>query len=203
MTVSSRLIIWALVVSCVVGVFGGLGIGKMLWFKPPRQGDTIARPEVRVSPGTLVLGQVTMKAGDIPNKPPIPKGETLKRIIRVTVRDTTRAHDTLWFGDEAKVCPPCSPVEVDLALTHGKLGDRVTASTPTGEVLAGMDIPLYDNTPPAERPCGVSGIIGTPTTGKTPALGVNVSRDFGPARIGAGVIYSGAASLNVQVGIRF
>lgn len=134
----------------------------------------------------------------------IPRGAKLEREMSVTVKPKARPFDNKTS------CPPCPPVTVDMSLV--KMPDntrRVIASSPDGDVVGGLDIPIEPGKPPDEKKWAV-GLTASVTSGM--GFGVFVDRDMGPFRVGAEVnnIYStnqgvrlGGIQAVIKAGIRF
>jgi hypothetical protein len=114
----------------------------------------------------------------------LPKGSRLERQIRVTVKPRA----SLKIGSSfVATQPACLPVTVDLSLVRDGDGRRVVASSPDGDVVGGIDVPLESGTMPIPRPwaAGVSCNLGQ--TCALRGTGAWIERDLGRVRVGAEV----------------
>ena len=144
----------------IAGAFLGAAVCA-LW--PHRQAVETAQPAVRQYDGSLVLER--NPAATPPAKIPIPDGGKRERAIHVDVQPT------------APGCPVC---QVDLSLIGMPDGShRVVASSTTGTVLKGLDIPLI----PVDR--GFGPWAAGPSHGnRQNSWGIWIDRDFERLRIG-------------------
>lgn len=189
-------------------VAGGLYAGWRLYGPKPAKPETYAH-ETRQQDGSLVLE----RKPDAKAKPKqaIPKGGTVERVIKIEVQGNPSVSPALPFATKLEVIEdgslpltPCPPVTVDLTLV--KMPDdtrRVIASSPNGEIISGVDIPIESARPAPAMPKWAAGLSINPLDR---TLGVFIDRDFGPFRMGAEINkLSGAAGMDtrVKVGIRF
>lgn len=206
-----------LVGAFVLGLAGGVGLEWELW-RPTTAPREIAAPEVRQKDASLVLA----RAPDAHAKPKqlVPAGATVERVVSVTVqpsallpanvsRETAQPATTIatvgvevprrdsGAGPTQVTCPP---VRVDLTLLRMQDGThRVTASSPDGAVIGGVDIPVEAAKPPPRDLRWSAGALYNPAA-KT--YGGFVTRDLGPLRlIAAASQPSQAAAWSVNVGV--
>lgn len=120
----TRLQYVAIGATAVLGIVGGLALGWVVWAdKPVPEGP---RPEQRQPDTSLVLER--RPTDQVPPAPhEIPKGSREERRVSVTIQPAE----------------PCPPVDVNLSLVRLPEGDaRVVASSSSGEVVGGLDVPL-------------------------------------------------------------
>ena len=161
-----------------------LGIAVGLYWPDAVVPETAA-PEVRLSDGDLMLER---KPGTARKVTTIPKGTTREREISVSVSSSVAG------------CPAC---EVALTLVREKTGaHRVIASSSTGLILTGLDVPV-DVAFVRPRGPWIAGALGGKVLGET-AAGLFVGRDVGPLWLGVdvGATESGGFYLG-RVGWRF
>lgn len=97
--------------------------------------------------------------------------------------------------------PAASSVEVDLSLVRNGAERRVIASSPDGQVVSAIDIPIEPALlPPAPRPWAAGISYDT-----RHAVGIWVDRDVGRLVVGAALsrLPDGRAEAQVRVGVRF
>jgi hypothetical protein len=129
----------------------------------------------------------------------IPKGSKVERVVSVTVRHNPRA--SVGRPDVSQGGETCPDVTVDLTLVKNADDTRsVIASSPDGEVIAGVDIPREllpkESTPPK---WAIGGMYYS-----NRGYAVRVERDLGPLRLGADVLKTGNDLVaGVGVMIRF
>ena len=150
----------------LIGVLVGCFIGAVvvcLWYAPLTKTETPAAAE-RQKDGSLVL-QRAPSAKERP-KHRIPKGGKAERTVTVDVQP------------ERVDCPICT---VDLTLVRmPDDGLRVVASSPTGTVLGGLDVPLVPLSIVKKHPWGIGGSHGT----SDGSWGLWLDRDFAMVRTG-------------------
>jgi len=141
-----------------------------IW-KPAPKVPEIAAKEEKQKDGSVVLE----KAPDPKAKPAMmtPKGEKVERTATVTVRPDK--------GPDP-VTNKCPDIKVDLAITQDPktLLRRITAKSPDGEIVAGLDIPVEDAVPPPKEKSWAAGA----TISTNNKYGGWVDRDMGPWRLG-------------------
>ena len=129
--------------AAIAGVIVGMALGWMLWRPKPPKPEPYA-PAVVQQDGSLVLERKPMP--DAKPAQQVPKGARVERVVQVKVQPRnatpTAATGTPGSGP-VNVLPELPPVTVDLSLV--RLPDqtrRVIASSPDGEVIGGVDIPV-------------------------------------------------------------
>ncbi|HEX7639318.1 MAG TPA: hypothetical protein VF457_13055 [Burkholderiaceae bacterium] len=148
---------------------------------------TAPAPQQRQADGS-VLAERAPPAAFRPLPPPphlLPRGAHEERRERVVVAPA----------------PAASTVEVDLSLVRQGDQRRVVASSPDGQVLQALDIPIDPAPlPPAPRPWAAGLSYRTDR-----AVGLWVDRDLGRMRLGAEIDRQsdGRVQAAVRVGIRF
>lgn len=185
-----------------------LSLAWQLWKpKPPV-------PEVYAVAAHQADGSVVLEKKPDPSAKPvheIPKGAKVERVVKVTVQPKMQASKPATQAnsgsreDMAKVEPiPCPPVTVDLSLV--RMPDetrRVIASSPDGEIIGGVDIPVEAAQPTASEKLWATGAVYNPFK---QTYGGFVDRDLGPFRLGAQVNQaSGQGGIETwgKVGLRF
>ena len=139
------------------------------WYvmKPKPIVETAAVEEVQ-GDGSRVLARTPDKKAK--PKQIVPKGSKVERVASFTVKPHNEA---------------CAPVTCDLSLVRLDDGSkRIIASSPDGEVIGGMDIPVETAAPPPEPKVWAAGLSYDPMK-QTP--GAWVERDIGRVRIGADI----------------
>ena len=148
----------------VAGAFLGAAVVGW-WYKPGEKIEAPAAAE-RQADGSLVLERTATNPKAKPAHA-IPKGGKAERKISVDVQP------------ERADCPICT---VDLTLV--RMPDdtrRVIASSQTGTVLGGLDVPILPLNIWRDRPWAAGISRGTGEE----AWGLWLDRDFGPVRFGA------------------
>lgn len=206
-----------LILAGAVGLFvAGLGLGW--WLNRPAVVVELPAPASRQADGSLVLERTGTQIA--PQKPPhaLQAGAREERRVSVVVQpprgvvkeslitDSTEAARLVASADHpvgshdmVDSCD-CPPVQVDLSLV--RMPDktrRVVASSPTGTILSGIDVPLEPVSVPRVRPWA-AGVLYTADS----KLGAFLDRDLGPFRLGVETYQTptgwGAAA---RAGIRF
>jgi hypothetical protein len=172
--------------------------------------------ELERAPSGLIAGAPT---GTKPLKPAqeIPRGAKVERIVEVTV-DPSKNPSSGRSGEAvsggmlspsagspslprvtgAQACPP---VTVDLSLIRLKdKTQRVLASSPNGEVVGGIDVPVQDQPIPRIQRWTAAGLAGYDTHAGRNVFGGQVSYSRGPFVVSGGVIGGTAFA---GAGIRF
>ena len=164
----------------------GIGTGWMLWRPKALKVETYA-PGKWQGDGSLVLERKPQP--DVRPAHEIPKGAKLERVVQVKVKPRngtpTAATGTPGSGP-ANVLPELPPVTVDLSLV--RLPDqtrRVIASSPNGDVIGGVDIPVEAARPVRSLRWAAGYEFAVSTWGKTHSI--IVQRDLGPLRLGGRV----------------
>ena len=159
-----------------------------LWPAPPVHEDVAPAPQV-VQADQSVIAQRAPDAHPPPPRHIIPKGYVEQRRDEVTVAPSPAA--------AASGCPP---VRVDLSQVRSGNQVRVVASSPDGQVVSAIDIPIEPSLlPPAPKPWAAGLAYGTDH-----AVGVWLERDVGRLRLGAEVAKgAGRPRAELRVGVSF
>jgi hypothetical protein len=190
--------------SLVLGGAVGLLVGILFgwWWCAPRMIPEPPAPPVRQADGSLVLERVDPATQ--PRKAPhaLPAGAVEERrasvvvqpprgvLVQATADHLVQPHDMAdHVADHGKVIDSCDcpPVQVDLSLV--RMPDktrRVVASSPTGQILSGVDIPIEPATLPRIPRWTLSAIAVGDLEGIRP--GALLTRRFGPLVVGGGVL---------------
>ncbi len=210
--VKQRIGTYLVIIALAVGMVTGLTLGWMLW-RPAPVGQEPPAPEIRQADHSVVLERKPESHPAVPHQ--IPSGAKLEREIQVTVQPSagvtplTTATSPVAPGKPPEATP-CPPVIVDLSLV--RMPDktrRVIASSPDGDVVGGLDVPVEAASVPRELKWAVGGLYGSKSEGGQ-TLGVFVDRDFAFLRTGVEITrerYT-ASSMNGweirgRLGIRF
>jgi hypothetical protein len=205
-----------------------IGIGFVVaWgiYRPkPAKAETAA-PAAREKDGSLELQRVPSgilpgaPAGSKPVKPAqvLPKGAKVERIVELTVDPAIKPPSSrfaegvsggiLTHPGDALALPgasgarACPPVTVDLTLVRmPDKTQRVLASSPNGEVVGGIDVPVLDQPLPRIQRWTAAGLVGYDTHAGLNVFGGQVSYSRGPVVVSAGVI---GGTAFVGAGIKF
>ena len=166
-----------------------LVLGWALWPAKPAPEVVAPAPEQRQADGSLEL----RRAPDAHPAPPphaIPRGFHEERREQFTVAPAPAA--------AASGCPP---VRVALSVVSDDRQHRVIASSPDGQVVDAVDIPIQPVLmPPPARPWAVGMSYDT-----RHAVGVWVDRDVGRLVVGGALarLPDGKTEAQVRVGVRF
>jgi hypothetical protein len=131
-------------------------------------------------------GSVIPERRPVAGKPPpaphvLPKGSTEERRVSITVQP--RAGLKLpATAEQSSAVAECPPVTVDLSLVRQGDGRRVVASSPDGDVIGALDVPLEAGIMPTSRPWA-AGMSCDPGKCRQTA-GAWVERDLGRVRLG-------------------
>lgn len=167
----------------VVGVFGlGMQTGKSMYAP--------AAEVVSNKPGVIQADQSVIaerKADESPAPAPhkIPRGMKEERRVAVTVKPNQ---------------PECDPVRVDLSLVQdGEGGKRVIASSPDGEVVGALDVPIV---PALIAPEPKRWAAGASYDVQEKSGGIWIERDIARVRIGAEAI-QGESGITARLRVGF
>jgi hypothetical protein len=155
-----------------------------LWPAKPVLENVAPAPQVQQTDGSVVA----QRAPDVHSAPPphiIPKGFHEVRREAVVVAPA----------------PAASSVEVDLSLVSDGTQQRVVASSPDGQVIKALDIPIQPVLmPPPAKPWAAGLSYDT-----RHAVGVWVDRDVGRLVVGAALsrLPDGKTEAQLRVGVRF
>lgn len=163
-----------LILLAIILTATGLGAGAMWYFMHPSKVIETAAPEVKQADGSIEIA----RAPDAKAKPKqhIPKGAKVERIEEFTLQGQT--------PPEIAACTKvkCPPVKVDMTLV--RLPDnskRVVASSPDGQIVSALDIPVETAAPPPDPPKWAAGLSYDPIKA-TP--GIWLERDVWRVRVG-------------------
>lgn len=206
--------VWSAILA--VGIILGLGVGWKLW-SPESQKTPVVEahaPAEHQADGSQILE----RNPDADAKPAqqIPKGAKVERVVQVIVQPSQPVAPLPHSGSAASVPneparTPCPPVRVDLTLVRmADQSQRVIASSPDGQVVGGVDIPVEATLPPPKILKWAAGAVyGTTAWGDT-AKGAFVDRDFAFLRTGLELTKNSYSMANRQgwemrakVGLRF
>lgn len=159
-----------------LGVIAVLIFAAGWWFARPAPVVETAAPAVTQEDGSEILER--KPDANAKPKQAIPKGAKVERIEQVRVQG-----QGLKMPDGSmKTCPA---VTVDMTVVREKDGGRrVIASSPDGEIVGGLDIPVETAAAPPEEPKWAAGVSLDPVR---QAAGVWLERDVGPIRVGVDV----------------
>lgn len=185
----------ALVILAALTLIGITAAGMWYGMRPVPIIET-AKPADTQEDGSKVIERTKTQPKARP-KQIVPKGAKVERIESVTVRPTAISQ-----ADK-----PCPPVTVDMTLVREPDGSkRVVASSPDGQVVAGLDVPVETLPVPDARPWAV-GISVDPVR---QTAGLWAERDIGRVRFGIeisqaqkGLIGSAVAEIRVRAGWAF
>lgn len=190
MTESQRAAI-ALLISHACAVALGIFIGWKLY-----QPDVVVethKPEVRQADGSVILKRDPEAKPDAP-APKLPGKVERTMVVKVKPKPEKKEPTK---PDQSGLCPvlECPALTVRLDLIQQEEGRRVVASSPDGDIVGGIDIPVEKWIKRNENKWA-AGV--TYDTDKKP--GAFLDRDLGPFRAG---IEADAESVRVRIGIRF
>lgn len=161
------------------------------WAQPDGQLPETPTPAQRQSDNSLVLE----RRPDPEARPrqQIPRGAKVERIAQATVQPDTPA---------PAAGQPCPPVTVDFSLIRDQAGGRrVLASSPDGQVVGGIDIPVEPAQAPEPPRRWAAGLSWSPLTRTS---GIWVERDVRipiidvQARVGVDVRHAGGVQASAQ-----
>lgn len=159
----------AMLGACVLGT--SLLHWAISYYQRPTAESISAAPAVKQSDGSVVLRRDPLPAGQA-SKPPhqIPVGYKPERQVSAKIQPRQ---------------PDCPPVTVDMTIARDDEGGRrVIVSSPDGEVIDGLDIPLERGLVMPEQKKWAVGLAVNPADKR---LGVWAARDLGRLRLGADV----------------
>lgn len=152
---------WAPLAAIAVALFAAAAFGW--WLGQPKPVQETAAPEQHQADGSLVLER--RPDADAKPKQQIPRKARVERVAQVTVQPVVVAEPG----------KPCPPVTVDLSLIREPDGmRRVLASSPDGEVVGGIDVPVETAAPPPEPKRWAAGLSWSPADA---TAGVWIERD--------------------------
>lgn len=166
---------WVLPAAIAAAIFAAAALGW--WLGQPKPVQETAAPEQRQADGSLKLE----RKPDPHAKPKqqIQRKAKVERITQIVVQPNAIA----------EAGQPCPPITVDMTLVREPDGmRRALASSPDGQVLGGIDVPVDTAAPPPEPKRWAAGISWAPADS---AAGVWIDRDvpvFGQVvRVGADI----------------
>ncbi len=191
-------------------VVGGAGMGTFAWkfWRPQPAPIETPAPAVLQADGSQILERDPNASAKPAQK--IPPGATVERIVYVTVQPHGQPGEVIppTPGQlpgaavvPAVVTPLCPPVRVDLTVVRLKdLTHRVIASSPDGDVIAGLDVPVEIPSAPRELRWGAVALVGYDNFRKMRVYGGAATYQRGPILAMVGTIgQTGFAG----VGLRF
>ncbi|KAF7597973.1 MAG: hypothetical protein CGU29_15775 [Candidatus Dactylopiibacterium carminicum] len=152
----------------------------------PAAENISAAPAERQADGSVIVERAPVATASAPHQ--IPRGAIVERQVSVTVAPRAVQTPAQPDGSAPAVqggCE-CKPVTVDLSLVRQQGGRRVIASSPDGDIISALDIPIDAAAmPEPARPWGVglSCALGDSCALRT--AGVIIQRDIARVRIGA------------------
>lgn len=152
---------WAPLAAIAVALFAAAAFGW--WLGQPRPVQETAASEQRQADGSVMLE----RRPDVDARPKqqIPRKAKVERVAQVVVQP-----DAI-----AEAGQPCPPVTVDMTLIREPDGmRRVLASSPDGEVVGGIDVPVETAAPPPEPKRWAAGLSWSPADA---TAGVWIERD--------------------------
>jgi len=186
----------------LVFLLAGLSLGWYI-FRPSPPKPEVYAPPVAQKDGSKVLERKPQ--ADAKPAHEVPKGAKVERIVKIEVKSTpvnTPSARQIGSGStESTAAIDCPPVTVDLTLV--RLPDesrRVIASSPNGQVVGGVDIPVESARAYKELKWA-AGVTANPIDR---TFGAFIDRDLGPFRFGAEVnqIKDGFDT-RIKAGMRF
>lgn len=159
------------------------------WPAKPVHEDVTAAPAVRQADGS-------MEAARAPDPAPPPAPHIIPRGFHEVRRDTVTVAPM-----PAAAASGCPPVRVDLSLVRNGSDQRVIASSPDGQVVSAIDVPIEAAiVPPPSKPWAAGLAYGTDH-----AIGVWLERDVGRLVLGAQLARTqdGRMQAQLRVGARF
>lgn len=147
--------------------------------------------------GSVILARSPATTTETQAKQTIPKGATVERVITATVKPRAR----LKLPDCSSASEPvprqstqCPPVQLDLSMIREGDQRRVIASSPDGEIVAGLDVPVEAGLIPVSHPWSAGISYGSH---RTP--GLFLERDLGRLRVGAEAIREDTGSVQARL----
>jgi hypothetical protein len=146
--------------------------------------------------GSVILARAPAASApaDATPRQTIPKGAKVERVISATIKPRAVLKIPTAGAESAPAATECPPVRIDLSLIREGDQRRIIASSPDGDVVAGLDVPLEAGTIPTTHPWSAGLSYGTD---RTP--GVYVERDLGRIRVGAEAIRQEAGTVQGRV----
>ena len=198
MTWTTKIGAWVLAAGLIFAA--GIGLGWKIFRSKPVAAVEVALPAQRQTDGSLILE----RAPDANAKPAqqIPAGAKVERIERIVVRPTAPSTSaaatapTNGSGQPGAASIPALPSTTTVDLTLLRMNDnteRVVASSPDGEIVGGIDVPVAA----APREPKQTALGGYDIFNKSYLTGY--LRKVGPFQVGAVGTYSAANRFNGYV----
>lgn len=176
--------------------------------KPEAVKREAVQGQVRQDDGSVIAARVPLPADKMPAAPhKLPKGAKVDGQVSITVKPNPPLRQPEAAKPDVQGnCPlqklDCPAVRVDLSLIHDKEGRKVVASSPDGEVVTSLYVPV--ELPPAQR-------VGRWSAGPTysphdKTWGAYADRDIGPlfrAGVEAHDTPDDGLTYRLRVGLRF
>lgn len=177
-----RLLAIFAVLILLIGIAIGLLIGYHLWHVTPAPAAESVAAEVRQHDGSVVLVRV-----------PVPFATISYAVHQIPPDTVEERRGSVTIQPVRGAGCMCGPVTVDWSLVRGDDGRRMVVSSPDGEVVTGIDIPILLDSQPDYR-----NALGVTWRPEQPAYGVMYQRDLGRVRLGvkADVVEDGRATLS-------
>ncbi|WP_375592302.1 hypothetical protein [Chitiniphilus eburneus] len=186
----------AVIAALLVLIMLGLGawLGYLVGAKnAPVPEDTVPAAQQTQDDGSVIAARLPDPA---PSPPPhqLPSRAKEERRVSVTVRPTVQPNPVA-AADGTLHCE-CPPLTVDLSLVQVDGGRRVIASSPDGQVVRALDIPIDPAPlPPPSRPWAAGLSYGA----HTDTVGAWVERDVSRIRLGLDVQQREGGDMDVRV----
>ena len=163
-----------------VGAVVGLGLGWKMNSPTPTKPETAAPAQIMID-GTSVMLERSQQNPLAAPKQVLPHSAKVERVVSVIVQPTNTE------SPQAKENP--RPVTVDLSLIRTEDGTRrVVASSPDGEIVGGLDVPVEPAPVKRVQKWTVTGLVGYDVQRLHPVYGAMVSRTAGPFVVQGGFI---------------
>lgn len=191
-----------LIVVIVITAIIALAGGWYLWRPAPPKPETYAVEQTQ-NDGSTILERKPDDSARPEHQ--IPKGAKVERIVSVTVKakpvETTPVGIQEGEGGIIEKKADCPPVKVDMSLV--RMPDdtrRVVASSPDGEVVGGVDIPV-EAAKPERKLLWSAGLMFNPLDKR---YGGYVDRKMGPFVVGGQILQAeGGLDFWIKGGIQF
>lgn len=187
-----------LLVVFLAGLLSGITAGWYLYRSTPIV--ETHKPAAIQSDGSVVLERNPEAKPEAP-KPKLPAGKHERTVVvKVKPKPQPKPEPSLpgkdGFCPVAKECPALT-VRLDLVGEYD--GRRVVASSPDGDIVGGIDIPIEKWVKRNENLWAAGITYGSDRTGAK-AIGAFIDRDLGPFRIG---IEADQDAARIRAGLRF
>lgn len=170
--------------AATAGMIAGLSLGWGLWSGVKTPTPESYAKEIRQKDGSIIAER---KPGALQPAAEIPKGATVERVVKVTLRPSaTPTGDTAIPGSGA----PSATGEVTLDLSLVQLADgshRAIVSSTDGTIRAAVDSPTSTEAPTKPRVWALGAVVGVGQAGEH-TRGLFLERDLGPWRVGVDIL---------------